>query len=56
MWPTTMRFDRRQFIKRPNDQLYATYFPKVFEDNREYNGLVIYKVPETSPPKLSCTP
>src|SRR6266487_3890939 len=44
-----------QFIKRPNDQLYATYFPKVFEDNR-YNGLVIYKVPETSPPKLSVLP
>jgi DNA-binding beta-propeller fold protein YncE len=44
-----------QFIKRPNDQLYATYFPKVFEDSR-YNGLVIYKVPETSPPKLSALP
>jgi DNA-binding beta-propeller fold protein YncE len=44
-----------QFIKRPNEQLYATYFPKVFEDNR-YNGLVIYKVPETSPPKLSALP
>jgi DNA-binding beta-propeller fold protein YncE len=44
-----------QFIKRPNEQLYATYFPKVFEDSR-YNGLVIYKVPETSPPKLSALP
>ena len=44
-----------QFIKRPNDQLYATYFPKVFEDSR-YNGLIIYKVPETSPPKLSALP
>jgi DNA-binding beta-propeller fold protein YncE len=44
-----------QFIKRPNDQLYATYFPKVFEDPK-YNGLVIYKVPETSPPKLSALP
>jgi DNA-binding beta-propeller fold protein YncE len=44
-----------QFIKRPNEQLYATYFPKVFEDNK-YNGLVIYKVPETSPPKLSALP
>ena len=44
-----------QFIKRPNDQLYATYFPKVFEDPR-YNGLIIYKVPETSPPKLSALP
>src|SRR6266480_1235822 len=44
-----------QFIKRPNDQLYATYFPKVFEDSR-YNGLVIYKVPDTPPPKLSSLP
>jgi DNA-binding beta-propeller fold protein YncE len=44
-----------QFIKRPNQQLYATYFPKVFEDNR-YNGLVIYKVPDTPPAKLSSLP
>src|SRR6476620_8655541 len=40
-----------QFIKRPNEQLYATYFPKVFEDSR-INGLVIYKVPDTPPPQL----
>jgi len=44
-----------QFIKRPNQQLYATYFPKVFEDNR-YNGLVIYKVPDTPPTNLSSLP
>jgi DNA-binding beta-propeller fold protein YncE len=44
-----------QFVKRPNEQLYATYFPKVFEDSR-YNGLVIYKVPDTPPPKLSSLP
>src|SRR5213592_3615982 len=44
-----------QFIKRPNEQLYATYFPKVFEDNR-YNGLIIYKVPEPPPAKLSNLP
>ena len=44
-----------QFIKRPNQQLYATYFPKVFEDNR-YNGLVIYKVPDTPPPQLRSLP
>src|SRR5438128_1475057 len=44
-----------QFIKHPNQQLYATYFPKVFEDNR-YNGLVIYKVPDTPPPRLSSLP
>src|SRR5437867_83676 len=44
-----------QFIKRPNQELYATYFQKVFEDSR-YNGLVIYKVPDTAPPKLSSLP
>jgi DNA-binding beta-propeller fold protein YncE len=44
-----------QFIKRPNEQLYAAYFPKVFEDSR-YNGLVIYKVPDTPPAKLSSLP
>jgi DNA-binding beta-propeller fold protein YncE len=44
-----------QFVKRPNEQLYATYFPKVFEDRR-YNGLVIYKVPDTPPRKLSSLP
>jgi sugar lactone lactonase YvrE len=44
-----------QFIKRPNQEMYATYFPKVFEDNR-YNGLVIYKVPDTPPPQLSSIP
>jgi hypothetical protein len=44
-----------QFIKRPNQEMYATYFPKVFEDNR-YNGLVIYKVPDTPPPKLGSIP
>jgi DNA-binding beta-propeller fold protein YncE len=44
-----------EFIKRPNQQLYATYFPKVFEDSR-YNGLVIYKVPDTPPPNPSSLP
>jgi DNA-binding beta-propeller fold protein YncE len=44
-----------QFIKHPNQQLYATYFPKVFEDSR-YNRLVIYKVPDTPPPKLTALP
>jgi DNA-binding beta-propeller fold protein YncE len=44
-----------QFIKRPNQELYATYFPKVFEDNR-YNGLVIYKVPDTPPANLHSMP
>jgi DNA-binding beta-propeller fold protein YncE len=44
-----------QFIRRPNQELYATYFPKVYEAN-QYNGLVIYKVPDTPPPKLSSLP
>jgi len=44
-----------QFIKRPNEELYATYFPKVFEDNT-YNGLVIYKITDTPPPQLSALP
>jgi DNA-binding beta-propeller fold protein YncE len=44
-----------QFIKRPNEQLYATYFPKVFEDSR-INGLTIYKIPDTPPPQLSSLP
>lgn len=44
-----------QFIKRPNQEVYATYFPKVYEADK-YNGLVIYKVPDTPPPKLSALP
>jgi DNA-binding beta-propeller fold protein YncE/cbb3-type cytochrome oxidase subunit 3 len=44
-----------QFIKRPNQELYATYFQKVYEDDK-YNGLVIYKVPDKAPPKLSTLP
>jgi DNA-binding beta-propeller fold protein YncE len=43
------------FIRHPNDQLYATYFPKVY-DAPNYNGMVIYKVPDTAPPKLSSIP
>ena len=46
-----------QFIKRPNEQVYSTYFPKVFEDKQnKYNSLTIYKVPDTPPPKLSSLP
>ena len=42
------------FIKRPNEQLYATYFPKIFEDKQNrYNSLIIYKVPDTPPANLS---
>lgn len=44
-----------QFIRRPNQELYATYFPKVY-DAPQYNGMVIYKVPDTPPPKLSSLP
>jgi sugar lactone lactonase YvrE len=42
------------FIKRPNEELYATYFPKVFEDKQNrYNSLIIYKIPDTPPASLS---
>ena len=48
---------RGEFIKRPNEQLYAQYFPKVFEDKQNrYNSLRIYKVPETAPPQLKSLP
>ena len=46
-----------QFIKRLNEQLYATYFPKIFEDKQnKYNSLIIYKIPETPPTNLSAVP
>lgn len=39
------------FMKQTNEKLYALNCPKVWEDSRkEYNALVIYKVP-ASPPK-----
>ena len=44
-----------QFVRRPNQELYATYFPKVYEA-AQYNGMVIYKVPGTPPPRLSALP
>jgi DNA-binding beta-propeller fold protein YncE len=44
-----------QFIRRPNQEVYSTYFPKVYDADK-YNGLVIYKVPDTPPPKLSALP
>ena len=46
-----------QFIRRPNEQVYAEYFPKVFEDKHgRYNSLTIYKVPDVAPQKLSSLP
>jgi sugar lactone lactonase YvrE len=46
-----------EFIKRPNEQVYARYFPKVFQDKQNrYNSLTIYKVPEEAPPQLSSLP
>jgi DNA-binding beta-propeller fold protein YncE len=44
-----------QFIKRPNEQLYASYFPRVFQDSR-YNGLVIYKVPDITASQFNALP
>ena len=46
-----------EFIKRPNEQIYASYFPKVFQDKQnKYNSLTIYKVPEKAPPQFSSLP
>ena len=46
-----------QFIKRPNEELYATYFPKIFEDKQNrINSLTIYKVPDKPPANLSALP
>ena len=46
-----------EFIKRPNEQVYANYFSKVFEDKENrYNSLTIYKVPEKPPPEFSSLP
>jgi DNA-binding beta-propeller fold protein YncE len=48
---------RASFIKRPNEQVYATYFAKVFEDKQnKYNSLTIYKVPDAPPVALSSMP
>ena len=39
-----------ELIKEPNEQVYTTYFQKVYEDKENrYRGLVIYKVPDSLP-------
>lgn len=44
---------RGEFIRRPNEELYSLNFEKVWEDKkRQYNGLVIYKVPDVAPKEL----
>jgi hypothetical protein len=46
-----------EFVKSPNEQVFAQYFPKVFQDKEhKYNSLTIYKVPETVPPGFSSLP
>jgi DNA-binding beta-propeller fold protein YncE len=48
---------RNDFVKSPNEQIFAKYFPKVFEDKlHKYNSLVIYKVPETAPSQFKSLP
>jgi DNA-binding beta-propeller fold protein YncE len=48
---------RNEFVKSPNEQVFSTYFPKVFQDNEhKYNSLTIYKVPETAPSAFSSLP
>lgn len=45
------------FIKRPNEQIYAKYFPKVFDDkDGKYNALTIYKVPDKMPAEIKSAP
>ena len=45
------------FIKRPNEQIYARFFPKVFDDkDNHYNALTIYKVPDKAPAELKSLP
>ena len=45
------------FIKNPNEQVFAQYFQKVFEDKQhKYNSLTIYKVPEKEPSLFSSLP
>jgi DNA-binding beta-propeller fold protein YncE len=44
-------------IKRPNEEVYARYFSKVFEDKaHKYGALTIYKVPEISPSQFNALP
>jgi len=46
-----------EFVKSPNEQVFATYFPKVFQDKEhKYNSLTIYKVPETAPSAFGSLP
>jgi DNA-binding beta-propeller fold protein YncE len=48
---------RNEFVKSPNEQVFAQYFPKVFQDKEhKYNSLTIYKVPETAPAAFSSLP
>jgi DNA-binding beta-propeller fold protein YncE len=45
------------FIKRPNEQIYSRFFPKVFDDKENhYNALTIYKIPEKPPADLKSLP
>jgi DNA-binding beta-propeller fold protein YncE len=46
-----------EFVKSPNEQVFATYFPKVFQDKEhKYNSLTIYRVPETAPSAFRSLP
>ncbi len=48
---------RNEFVKSPNEQVFARHFPKVFQDKEhKYNSLTIYKVPETAPSAFSSLP
>ena len=48
---------RGEFVKRHNEQIYARYFQKVFDDkSNKYDLLTIYKVPDTEPPNMRSLP
>jgi DNA-binding beta-propeller fold protein YncE len=41
---------RADFLRNPNEQVYAKNFPKVWQDTgRRYGNLIIYKVPDVAP-------
>jgi DNA-binding beta-propeller fold protein YncE len=47
----------RDFVKSPNEQIFAQYFSKVFQDKeRKYDLLTIYKVPEAAPAQFKSLP
>ena len=51
-----MLFGRRQFIKTTESNSSMPLISRRCLRTTKYNGLIIYKVPDTPPPKLSALP